>query len=868
VFNRLRSLNIRSRLLLWFLVLALLPLLLVSAIASLTAVQALQEAVIIGLQSVAFQKSRQIETFIVERQRDVTLLARQPEMVRIFRELSLINPNSPEGNIIAARVRVFLERYAEEGGYDDVLLVAPDGRLLFTLIDQLPLGANLYTLALPNEQLARVTDSARTLISTEISDFRRLGPGSAVAYIAAPVLDEGRVNGIIVIQPNNTALYDIVTDNGGLGRTGETLVGERREREILIAAPLRSDPAAAFRRSLSYENNRFGVHQAVRGIQGAGVMTDYRGVEVVAAWRYLPSLRWGMEVKKDTAEAFAPVVLLQQTALALVLLMLIVVLLAASLVARSISGPIVRLTQSVRQISAGQFATRAPDTGRRDELGTLTVGFNDMATQLQSLVENLEARIQERTRSLEERTQQLQEAREKAEEASAAKSAFLANMSHELRTPMNAILGFARLMERDKAIPSAARDNLGIITRSGEHLLHLINSVLEMSRIEAGQTVYQPAPFDLWQTVAAVEEMFRLRAEAKRLQLVIEREPSVPQYMHGDELKLRQTFINLLGNALKFTDEGGVILRLRYEARRLYCEVEDTGQGIAPEELGKLFQSFSQTQSGARSQEGTGLGLAITRQFVELMDGSIHVKSQAGEGTVFLFDVACDPASASDMPATQKMPRVRQIDPADTREYRILVVDDKWENRRLMLQWLQGVGFLVREAENGQQALEVWEAWQPQLIWMDMRMPVMDGYEATRRIKSTTRGQSTVIIALTASAFEHERSMVLSEGCDDFVRKPARESVIFQKLVEHLGVRFVYEDEDAPPAAAFELTVDFVRGLPPALRDPLREAVQKLDMQATHDAADAIATLHPAAGQALRDLTGAFRFDVLQQLVE
>ncbi|PSB27186.1 response regulator [Stenomitos frigidus] len=424
--------------------------------------------------------------------------------------------------------------------------------------------------------------------------------------------------------------------------------------------------------------------------------------------------------------------------------------------------------------------------------------------------------IQER-KEAEEVLQKAKEAalREAAQSADAnrTKSEFLANMSHELRTPLNAILGFTQLMVRDSSLTQTAHEYLQIISRSGEHLLNLINDVLEMSKIEAGQVLLHPSSFDLYDLLQNLEEMLQLKAESKGLELIFDCDSSIPRYIQTDEGKLCQVLINLLGNAIKFTQQGEVTLRVRNQEttqnalphssfptpHSLLFEVEDTGPGIASQEWERLFEPFVQSSNG-QSHEGTGLGLPISRKFVQLMGGDITIDSALNQGTRIQFGIQVQLAQPHDVRVRQPLRRAIALAPGQA-PCRILVVDDHPESRQLLVRLLQSLGFEVQEAVNGEAAIACWQTWQPHLIWMDMRMPVLNGFEATKRIRSVetspdTPLQSTIIIALTASAFEEERAKVLAAGCNDFVRKPFREEVILEKIANHLDVRYVYEDGD------------------------------------------------------------------------
>ncbi|MEH2425554.1 MAG: PAS domain S-box protein [Nostoc sp.] len=428
-------------------------------------------------------------------------------------------------------------------------------------------------------------------------------------------------------------------------------------------------------------------------------------------------------------------------------------------------------------------------------------------------------------------SQALQEAVIIADAANRAKSEFLANMSHELRTPLNAILGFTQVMSHDHALSTEHQQNLVIINRAGEHLLNLINDILEMSKIEAGRITLNLNSFDLIRLLENLEEMLRFRAISKGLELVFEYTSYLPQYVQADESKLRQVLLNLLGNAIKFTDNGRVMLRVEMgtgnwgvgeqgeqgeqrrinNAQSLIFEVQDTGRGIAPQEIDLLFEAFGQTETGRKSQQGTGLGLAISRKYVQLMGGDISVTTTIGEGSKFAFNVQIGIAVASEIQIKQIRRQVISLAPAQS-EYRILVVDDSTDSRLVLVKILTSIGFAVQEATNGTEAIALWQTWQPHLILMDMRMPIMDGYEATRIIKAreetSIQNCKTIIIALTANAFEEQREAMIKAGCDDYINKPFREEQLLEKLSEYLGVQYIYQEESYQIANANQQEIE------------------------------------------------------------
>lgn len=468
----------------------------------------------------------------------------------------------------------------------------------------------------------------------------------------------------------------------------------------------------------------------------------------------------------------------------------------------------------------------------------------------------------------------LKEAKETAESATRAKSIFLANMSHEIRTPMNAILGFTQLMLRDPALTDEQKRHLGTIHRSGEYLLGLINDILEMSKIEAGRMVLNQSTFDLHALLDDIEMLFRVRTDAKNLVLLIEREDDLPRYIVGDEAKVRQILINLLGNAVKFTSEGGIAVRIAasqngVNALRLRIEVEDTGVGISADEIGKLFQAFQQSESGIRTHGGTGLGLAISKQYARLMHGDITAQSVLGKGSIFRVELTIAPGAEVAPKARSESRRVIGLVKGKAVP-RILVVDDQEANRHLLEELLTLAGFEALIAGNGVEAVEVYKREKLDLILMDISMPVMDGMEAMKAIKAMNHGGKTPIIAVTASAFEDKRREIQASGFDDFIRKPFRESELFEKIGEQLGLEYVYEGDtnETNGTAPVMITRESLAQAPAALLGKMREAVKNGYIGRLTELIDELRSDNPEAADGLRILAENFDYNGLKRILE
>ncbi|MEH6604315.1 MAG: response regulator [Pseudomonadales bacterium] len=608
--------------------------------------------------------------------------------------------------------------------------------------------------------------------SVVIEDFMMTEAGPRACAAVAMVL-EGKPVGVLIEVFSPQIINDIMALRPGLGSTGETyLVG--------VDKLMRTESRFWGAQSLltRFVDNR-AVREGLAGYGGKSLVKDYRGENVFAVWQpvQVDSIRWSLIATMEEKEAFAGMRSNMSQLLLAWWLGFLVLLVVAYVFARRTERPLLALLNNARRLARGNYAGAITDQPGSREISDLVANFNSMAAQ-----------IRERTEALDASRQRAEYASLEAERANRAKSDFLSRMSHELRTPLNGVLGYAQLLRRDDNLASSQRETLSAIENCGQHLLELINDVLDLARIESGQMDVECRPYDLNNLLSRVRDVVQPRAMQKGVEFKVINS-GVPVAINTDAMKLRQILINLLGNAIKFTDRGSVTLRVEkiQNTQRLRFSVVDTGVGIPEDKIEEVFSPFAQTSVGKQAG-GTGLGLAITQQLCHALGGSLWLESKVGVGSCFYFDMPYTLAKDWDA-AAEGQPRTPPLlEPQ--KDITVLVADDNPTNRDILVQLLQSAGIKTREASNGEQVLALLQQYKTDLVLMDIRMPVMDGLQATSALRADPDFETLPIIAISATVQAELEAQINQAGCNAFISKPVDSHRLFTEIASLLNLDF------------------------------------------------------------------------------